>query len=186
MTRGRAEPPEVRFWQFVTKDEATGCWLWTGSLNDAGYGKLGAGNGRKGWVRAHRFAYEHYIGPIPAGLHLDHLCRIRSCVNPEHLEPVTSRENSLRSPICQTAINAAKTHCKQGHSFERHGYVSSNGSRRCRACRSNYLNEYRYARRRAEGRCIRGPRRYTPIPADPDAPAKTCPNREHSTHPDAA
>jgi len=69
------------------------CWLWQGIINEAGYGKLKVS---KRWVKAHRYSYELFVGDIPEGLTLDHLCRNRSCVNPGHLEPVTLRENVLR------------------------------------------------------------------------------------------
>lgn len=81
------------FWDRVDKDGPGGCWIWTGSVEGKGYGHPTIA-GKK--HPAHRLAYELLVGPVPEGLHLDHLCRVRRCVNPEHLEPVTSRENSLR------------------------------------------------------------------------------------------
>lgn len=73
-----------------------GCWLWQGALNTKGYAVLSVGGrgGRRHY--AHRLSYEIHVGPIPAGLQIDHLCRVRRCVNPAHLEPVTNRENVLR------------------------------------------------------------------------------------------
>ena len=82
-----------RFWAKVKKTD--GCWLWTGWKNDRGYGNFEVDSTRT--VKAHRFAYEVLVGPIPDGLTLDHLCRNPSCVNPEHLEPVTLRENIMRA-----------------------------------------------------------------------------------------
>lgn len=81
-----------RFETFV--DKTPTCWLWTGSLTWDGYGLFRENNRRTG---AHRFAYEYHVGPIPAGLQLDHLCRVRNCVNPDHLEPVTASENTRRA-----------------------------------------------------------------------------------------
>lgn len=83
-----------RLLQFVdkTSDEG-GCWLWTGTRNRGGYGDFRMPEGPR---RAHRLAYENLVGPIPEGLELDHLCRVRNCVNPQHLEPVTRSENARR------------------------------------------------------------------------------------------
>jgi hypothetical protein len=78
-----------------TVDETTGCWLWGLTITRNGYGQIRA-NRRDGTVLAHRALYERQNGPIPEGLDLDHLCRVRHCVNPSHLEPVTRSENNLR------------------------------------------------------------------------------------------
>jgi hypothetical protein len=80
-----------RFWSKVEKDSETGCWLWTAATTD-GYGQLWV-DGRM--VYAHRYSYEYHVGPIPTDKQLDHTCRVRRCVNPRHLEPVTCRENVL-------------------------------------------------------------------------------------------
>ena len=82
---------DYRFWSKVKKSR--GCWLWQGAINTNGYGNF-HNKGRT--VKAHRFAYEICVGEIPKGLTIDHLCRVRHCVNPSHLEPVTMRENFLR------------------------------------------------------------------------------------------
>jgi len=123
----------VRFWQKV--DDSAGpdwCWLFTASLSPRGYGRF-AINGRPRF--AHRIAYELLIGPIPHGLILDHLCRIRACVNPAHLEPVTNRENLLRG-VGLTATNAAKTHCPKGHEYTpQNTWTSAKNQRHCRTCR---------------------------------------------------
>lgn len=79
----------------ISKDAKTECWLWNGSIKSNGYGALSYA-GQK-W-HAHRFFYVQLIGPIPAGLHIDHLCRNRACVNPAHLEPVTQAVNNRRTP----------------------------------------------------------------------------------------
>lgn len=95
-----------------TVNEA-GCWIWVGTIDIGGYGRAVRD---KKESKAHRLSYEMHRGPIPAGMFLDHLCRVRACINPDHLEPVTARENLLRG-IGHPAINAAKTHCKRGHEF---------------------------------------------------------------------
>src|SRR5262249_41065983 len=86
--------PEIRFWKFVNRTET--CWLWTGCKNRYGYGKFNAGAKTRPNIRAHRYAYEIFIGKIPDGLTIDHLCRNTSCVNPVHLEAVTVSENVRR------------------------------------------------------------------------------------------
>jgi hypothetical protein len=87
---------------------------------------------------AHRVLYRLVNGPIPIGAEIDHLCRNRSCVNPDHLEAVSHRENLMRSPIAPAAINARKTHCKYGHEFTQTNTYVSSGRRRCRLCQAVY------------------------------------------------
>jgi hypothetical protein len=106
--------------------DAPGCWLWTGKTDRKGYGLVML-HGRS--LRAHRVMYEQRRGPIPPGLTLDHLCRVRSCVSPAHLEAVTNRVNVLRS-AGPSAENAQKTHCKRGHPLP----ATRNGGRRCSPC----------------------------------------------------
>lgn len=114
--------------RFLQKTEMTylGCWNWTGYLNTGGYGSLYTGE--KPSVLSHRFSYEHFVGPIPDGLALDHLCRNKGCVNPFHLEPVTRAENTRRA-------FALQTHCKYGHEYTpENTHISVVGSRKCRQC----------------------------------------------------
>ena len=118
--------------RFEAKVEKTPtCWLWTAATTD-GYGQLGA-NGKVRY--AHRLAYEHFVGPIPEGMQLDHLCRTRRCVNPEHLEAVTGGENFLRGNA-PAAINARRTTCSRNHAFtpENTGRRPC-GRRYCRTCK---------------------------------------------------
>lgn len=127
--RGR---PITQFWSKVEFGDWLDCWLWTGPTNAKGYARVWTGDGVTG---AHRFAYELLVGPIPDGLHLDHLCRTPPCVNPLHLEPVTPGENLLRGDTVN-ARNAAKTICPQGHPYDGDNlYVDSTGRRHCRSCR---------------------------------------------------
>lgn len=119
--------------------DAKGCWLWVGFTGRDGYGRHQAAGRHR---LAHRTAYEAFVGPIPDGLQLDHLCRVRHCVNPEHLEAVTQQINVLRgvSPIAQ---HARKTHCINGHPFNAENTrFNHRGWRQCRACqRANRQKE---------------------------------------------
>ena len=124
---------DERFDEKWSPEPNTGCWLWEAGTNHDGYGQFRSGGER---VLAHRYAYVRWVGPIPDGLQLDHLCRVPPCVNPEHLEPVTCRENLLRGETA-AALNAAKTHCVHGHEFTPEStYVCPNGWRQCRVCRA--------------------------------------------------
>lgn len=122
---------EQRFWRFVSPEPMSGCYLWMGADNQVGYGQMTI-NGRR--VLAHRLSYEMYKGPIPDGLELDHKCRVRCCVNPDHLEPVTRRENVMRGQS-PTRFNAEKTHCKRGHEFTiENTKIEPPNHRSCRTC----------------------------------------------------
>ncbi len=114
----------ARFWAKVNKTD--GCWLWTAFIHPSGYGMFWDGNAM---VSTHRFAYGLLIGPISKGLTLDHLCRVRACVNPAHLEPVTLKENILRGNSF-AAENARKIACPEGHSYD----IQEPSRRRCRVC----------------------------------------------------
>jgi len=121
--------------QFFAKVDAEGdCWQWVGCIRKDGYGQFRH-------AKAHQWSWRHLVGDVPAGMQLDHLCRNRGCVNPDHLEPVTPQLNILRG-IGPTAVNARKTHCPQGHPYAGDNlrvYTRPNGvtSRYCRTCRSD-------------------------------------------------
>lgn len=122
---------------------ARGCWLWQGAQNGHGYGALNVAGKQRG---AHRVVYELLRGPIPTGLTLDHLCRRRHCVNPDHLEPVTIKEN-LRRGNGSTGRCFRKTRCKRGHAFtDENTYRPKRGGRICRACRRKPNGRGPYAR----------------------------------------
>jgi hypothetical protein len=115
-----------RFCSKFVVDES-GCWLWIASIRKDGYARFQVdGEARLG----HRFAYEFVNGPVPPGLELDHLCRVRRCVNPAHLEPVTRRVNVLRGES-PAAVHARKTACPNGHPYD---MTNTNGARKCRQC----------------------------------------------------
>lgn len=130
---------EERFWARVQKTET--CWLWTGSKNGNGYGFISQRPLPR--VSAHRFAYELFKGPIPDGLEPDHLCRVRHCVYPAHLEAVDHRTNTLRGETI-AAYNAAKTHCINGHPFDSENTYRRQGVwRGCRTCNRVYQKRAR-------------------------------------------
>ncbi len=142
----KGENGRERVMRSVEINEA-GCWLWTGCRSN-GYGQL---HWKAKNLPAHRLSYEAFVGPIPAGLQIDHLCRVHACVNPAHLEPVTQRENSRRGVAGDVngGRQRAKTHCPQGHPYEGENlFVRKNGKRDCREC-SNTNRRKHYALRRA-------------------------------------
>lgn len=121
---------------------AGGCWIWDGSRFPTGYGRLTLGGQT---YYTHRIMHMIFVGEIAKGLHTDHLCRVRECCNPDHLEVVTCRENILRSPIAPAAVNASKTHCKRGHPLSGDNLELLEGvGRRCRTCAITAARE-RYA-----------------------------------------
>jgi len=137
---------EQRFWAKVNKTAS--CWLWTGFVEPGGYGRFGHGGDKQSQL-AHRRAYEFSYGPIAAGFTLDHLCRVRHCVNPGHLEPVSMRENTKRGEN-HVAKYMIQQHCKNGHEYSEENtyYRHRDGftSRVCRKCRRKAQTIYRLSR----------------------------------------
>ena len=129
----------MRFNEKFVKGGDSSCWNWNGAKDWGGYGQF---RGRKRMTTAHRWSYQTYVGPIPDGLVIDHLCRNPSCVNPKHLEAVTHRENTLRG-VGPAAKNARKTHCKHGHEFNKENIYIQSGHRSCRECGRRRVREYR-------------------------------------------
>lgn len=130
MKKGSSVNLGARFLKHTMRETSTGCWLWTGSRQKNGYASMKV----QGKTRiAHRVAYEHFVGRIPDGLHIDHRCRRRHCVNPSHLEPVTNRENLVRGATL-VAKKLAQTQCVNGHPFDERNTRYSGTHRQCRAC----------------------------------------------------
>jgi len=133
--------PEIqRFTKFIQLDILSGCWLWKGGCDNKGYGRFCV----KGKTHlAHRFSYECYNDKIKEGLQIDHLCRNPPCVNPQHLEQVTNRENIRRG----RDWHREKTHCPRGHPYsEENTHVFKAGGRRCKIC-------YRISSRKSYYKC---------------------------------
>lgn len=136
---GRRKSLEETILDNSSPEPMSGCWLWLGTIDTDGYARM-----RNRRVRdrlAHRISYETFIGPIPGNLPLDHLCRTRCCVNPQHLEPVPPKINSNRG----RNANREMTACHNGHPFdEKNTWIRKNGKRVCRACRQERARAYYY------------------------------------------
>ena len=131
-----------RFGFWVEKTDS--CWIWKGVLDKGGYGRI---KDDSGWRdMAHRWSYRHFVGEIPEGLIIDHLCKNPACVNPSHLEPVTYWQNSIERGVTNVGfVNSEKTHCIRGHSLE-DAYVSRSkyGIRRsCKECQRIRTRAYK-------------------------------------------
>jgi hypothetical protein len=123
----------------------SGCWLWDRGCTGAGYGAYQVKPSRV-VVGAHRFAYEQLREPIPKGFHIDHLCRVPSCVNPDHMEVVTRKVNILRG-VSPAAKNSRKEECYEGHLLSGGNLYVVYGQRRCRKCHSERQRRYMLKKR---------------------------------------
>lgn len=132
------EETRERILQRISLPNLDGCMEWTGAINTSGYGHYNRG---LTYYLGHRASYEMFVGPIPEGLVIDHLCRNRACCRPDHLEPVTIGENIRRGE------QATKTHCVHGHEFTpSNTYLRLTGGRECRACRKRRMAEHKERR----------------------------------------
>ncbi|MGC0144426.1 HNH endonuclease signature motif containing protein [Pseudactinotalea sp. Z1732] len=137
-----------RFWSKVTECPKAGCWVWTAAHNSRGYGQWAVDGVSKS---VHRLTYQAFVGPIPSGLQIDHLCMNKSCCNPQHLEAVTGVVNVAR-------FAATVTHCKYGHPLEGENVRWRGNRRQCKTCAredSAARREQWRARRAAEGNPVR-------------------------------
>lgn len=140
----RVRPTAERFWPKV--DKSGECWLWMPALRPDGYGYFHL-DGRM--QLAHRVSYALSVGPIPEGLQIDHLCRVRACVRPDHLEAVTQAENIRRGVggEVNAARQQAKTHCPSGHEYDEENIYNHEGTgrpnRACKECRREAVRRYR-------------------------------------------
>jgi hypothetical protein len=128
-----------------------GCWLWTGHVDKDGYGKACfRGHGKQEHWRAHRLLYRELIGDIQQEYVLDHLCRNRSCVNPWHMEVVTTLENYRRGDAARgktgAETNRKKTHCPYGHEYKGWNLIVRDGRRFCRKCMYKRIRAYKRAK----------------------------------------
>lgn len=156
--RTRRKPlrdPLDRFMEKVELRPDTYCWNWIGAVMGGDYGKFFIRKdegGRTILTPAHRWAYEHFVGTIPEGLQIDHLCRNRRCVNPLHLEPVTCWENlDRRPPEMKARPRDPQATCGNGHPFAGtpNLHVTPSGYRYCKACRREASQRLRQRRRAA-------------------------------------
>lgn len=132
------EQEEIRFFAKVNKTDT--CWLWTGYVNKKGYGRFSKHQGKG--VMAHRWSYEFFVGDIPNELVLDHLCEVKNCVRPNHLEAVTNQENLRRGSVGHKNAehHRSRTHCRNGHEYTKETTVAQSRKtrgvvvRKCMIC----------------------------------------------------
>ncbi len=136
---------DQRFEEKYERLTESGCWLWTGSTYFNGYGSFFF-EGKS--IRAHRYSYVRAKGKIPDGLQIDHLCRVRCCVNPDHLEAVTAKKNINRG----RNYKSEKTHCPRGHPYSGANLlITKPGSRQCRACHRKKQRDRYWRNKNASG-----------------------------------
>lgn len=142
----RARPIVDRFWPKVDRREADQCWPWLGAVNkQTGYGQIYDG---RIMIGAHRAAYLLEVGPIPAGMTLDHSCNVRTCVNPRHLTPCSTRVNTALAVARRTTCHSGK------HPLANNTYFTKDGVGRCRPCNTARAQEYRQRVREVSDRYV--------------------------------
>ena len=143
MIVGEAPGLPQRILDKIVRIPESGCWVWEGSISGYGYGETWWNNAKK---FVHVLAHELFIGEVPKGFKVDHLCRVRCCCNPQHLEAVTHAENVRRGTGWQHVVEYHKqqTHCQRGHEWSAENtYVEPNGKRRCLECKRQRLRNWR-------------------------------------------
>jgi hypothetical protein len=152
---------ESKMGEWYVPEPNTGCWLWMkGGDGKGGYGRIPRAIPDRS---AHRMAYKLLRGPIPDDMEIDHLCRVRCCVNPDHMEVVTARINTLRG-MTIPAANLTKTHCPKGHPYSGDNLGDYNGARHCLACERNRKREkYKLTRGYSRGPYLER-RKPSPLP----------------------
>lgn len=146
---------ENRFWDKVDKRGPDECWNWLASVLDTGYGQFALGKKCDGGISAHRMMYQLTKGDIPQGLVIDHLCRNRKCVNPNHLEAVTQRENLMRAD-CLAARQMRRTHCPQGHEYTpENTRMNGKNGRMCRECGRALARRYYHETKNGQNESVR-------------------------------
>lgn len=133
---------QERFLSSVMPEPNSGCFLWIGFIDYNGYGKFS-------WKWAHRLAYELFVGPIPRGLVIDHICSVRSCVNPDHLRAVTQKENIENTVARGRHFYARRTHCPNGHPYSGDNLCTHTRQRVCLACARVAGREHRLRKKAA-------------------------------------
>lgn len=135
----KKKPALERFMDRVSPEPNSGCWLWTGAMITLGYGTFSPSQKRGEYTYSHRYSYETFVGPIPDGMVIDHLCRVRCCVNPKHLEVVTRGENVRRGDAPAHVARRNGT-CERGHELTP-GNLVGRVKPRCWVCHQEWKEQ---------------------------------------------